>query len=61
MNLSFDCENQKEELEKYYITYLPDKEFSIASREKREIEIRFNPETRLHNFRKSLFFKIVEN
>lgn len=61
MNLCLEVENQKEDLEKYYISYLPDKEFSISPREKREVEIRFNPKTRLHTFRKPLFFKIVEN
>jgi hydrocephalus-inducing protein len=30
-------------------------------REKHEIEIRFNPQNRLHKFTKELYYQIVEN
>lgn len=61
MNLSFDCENQKEEFEKYYLYFNPEKEFSIGPREKRDIEIRYNPKARVHNFKKEFWFKIIDN
>ena len=61
MNLSLDCSGQKEELSKYYISFNPEKEFSIPPKEKRDIEIRYHPKTRLHHFKKELFYKIVEN
>lgn len=30
-------------------------------KEKREVEIRFNPQIRLHKFNQELFYKIIEN
>ena len=34
---------------------------AIPPRERKEIEIKFNPEMRLHHFKKELNYKIIEN
>ena len=61
ININLDCGTQLQELKKTYLSVFPTKEFSIQPREKKEIEIRFNPKSRLHQFKEELFYKIVEN
>lgn len=40
---------------------MPAKEFCIMPREKKDIEIRFNPQMRLHHFSQQISYKIIEN
>lgn len=47
--------------EKYSIYVYPDKEFTLNPREVADIEIRFNPTVRLHQFKYELFYETVEN
>ena len=61
MNLSLDCGLQLQELKKNFIQVFPLKEFTIHPKEKRDIEIRFNPKSRLHQFKEELLYRIVEN
>ena len=61
INLNFDCGNQLQDLKKNHIQVFPIKEFTIHPKEKKDVEIRFNPKSRLHQFKEELFYKIVEN
>lgn len=47
--------------EKYAITVYPTKEFILNPKEGIPVEIRFNPMTRLHQFKHELNYQIVEN
>ncbi|EGR29178.1 hypothetical protein IMG5_161280 [Ichthyophthirius multifiliis] len=61
ITITFDVEDQLSELAKTYIHVTPSNEFQILPREIKDIEITFHPELRLHQFKKELFYKIVEN
>ena len=62
ITLSFDFNNQLENLqEKYAISVYPSKEFVLNPKDAIEVEIRFNPKTRLHQFKHELSYQIVEN
>lgn len=61
VNLTFDIGNQLEELRKMFINVLPLSDFCLQPKEKKEIEINFAPKLRLHQFRKELKYKIIEN
>ena len=57
-----DHDNQLKNLaNKYSLSIFPEKEFTLAPRESIDLEIRFNPKTRLHQFKQELFYQIVEN
>jgi len=62
ITISFDLEEQKKNLEeKYAVTIVPEKAFTLGARESTDIEIRFNPQTRLHQFKHELLYQIVDN
>ena len=62
VRLNFDFNNQLEYLyEKYAVSVYPNKEFVLNARDGADIEIRFNPKTRLHQFKHELSYQIVEN
>lgn len=61
MTLTFDVDDQLESLKKNFISVYPEGEFVINPRDKKEIELSFNPKVRLHAFKKEVFFKIIEN
>lgn len=61
ININLDCGTQLQDLKKNYVSVFPIKEFTIQPREHKEIEIRFNPRARLHQFKEELYYKIVEN
>ena len=46
---------------KFALSINPLSEIVIGPREKKEFEIRFRPQMRLHEFRQDVHFKIVEN
>lgn len=49
ITINLNLKEQKEELKKLYLRVIPDEsEFVINPREKREIEVTFNPKARLH-------------
>ena len=61
INLTMDCNNQLSDLKKNFLSVFPIKDFSIQPKERKDIEVRFNPKTRLHQFKEELFYKIIEN
>ena len=61
ITLSFDLDDQKENYEKYFLRYDPQKELTIKPRERKQITINFAPKTRLHQFNLILSYKIVDN
>jgi hydrocephalus-inducing protein len=61
INLNFDFGAQFNEMKKDYLSVVPAKEFTIMPRDKKEVEVRFNPRSRLHHFKREIFYHIVEN
>ena len=62
ITLNFDFNNQLESLyEKYAVSVYPNKEFILNPRDGVEVEIRFHPTTRLHQFKHELIYQIVDN
>lgn len=61
VSISLEAPGQLEELKKNFIEIFPLKEIQMHPKEKKDFEIRFNPKTRLHQFKMELFYKIVEN
>lgn len=61
IKISLDCEDQIQTLSKFFLTVNPLTEIMIPPKEKHDIEFRFRPQTRLHEFSQDLKFKIVEN
>jgi len=61
VKISLDCEGQVEMMQKFAISMNPIGEIVIPAKEKKEIEIRFRPQVRLHQFKQDLVYKIVEN
>jgi hydrocephalus-inducing protein len=59
--ITFKVDKQLEELKKLCVSLLPDGNFLVPARETKDIEIRFNPGTRINSFRQELKYKIVEN
>jgi len=60
--LNFDFNNQLQNLlDKYAISVYPSKEFIVNPRDGVDVEIRFNPKARLHQFKYELNYQIVEN
>lgn len=61
VNLTFDTDNQLDELRKLFVNVFPSTDFCLNPRERKEIEISFNPKLRLHQFRKEFKYKIIDN
>ena len=62
ITLNFNVNDQFENLKmKNYISVFPEKQFSINSRDSIDIELRFNPKTRLNQFKHELQYEIVDN
>jgi hydrocephalus-inducing protein len=62
ITISFNIDDQLKGLkDKYAVSVLPEKEFTLGAREGTDIEIRFNPQTRLHQFKHELLYQIVDN
>lgn len=61
VHLSFDVGKQLEELKKLCVTIPQDVDFVLYPKDSREIEIRFNPNSRINSFKQELKYKIVEN
>jgi uncharacterized protein (DUF1499 family) len=61
IKISLDCDDQIQNLQKFFISVNPLTEIVIPAREKHDIELRFKPQTRLHEFSQDLKFKLVEN
>jgi len=59
--LTFNTDNQLEELAKLFVNVYPSGDFCLNPRERKDIEISFNPKLRLHQFKKELRYKIIEN
>lgn len=62
VNIQLDVDNQLAELKDSYLQVYPaDQVINIQPRQKKQLELRFTPQTRLHRFTKELFYSIVEN
>lgn len=61
ISITFDTEEQIKELQKHFLALKPAKEFVINPRERKPIEITFSPKLRLHNFKRDLVYKIIDN
>lgn len=62
ITLNFDVNHQLENLnQKYALSVYPNKEFILNPRDGVDVEIRFNPKNRLHQFKHELTYQIVEN
>ena len=59
--ITFAVDKQIEDLKKFCVSLLPGDNFTVPARETKEIEIRFNPGTRINSFKQELKYKIVEN
>ncbi|EGR28756.1 hypothetical protein IMG5_169530, partial [Ichthyophthirius multifiliis] len=62
INITFDLNDQLKEFQKNFIYLFPsEEEFQIPSKGYKDVEILFHPQTRLHQFKQELFYKIVDN
>ena len=62
VTLNLDFNEQLENLfQKYSVVVYPEKEFTLNPKEGADVEIRFNPTTRLHQFKYELYYQIVDN
>lgn len=61
ISITFDANNQLDDLEKSHISIAPNTPFIILPKERKPVEITFHPTARLHTFHKDLFYRIVDN
>lgn len=61
VTITFDVDGQLAELRKLAIGVFPEGEITINSKEKVDIELRFNPQVRINAFKKDFMYSIVEN
>ena len=62
ISLNLNVQDQLEILrQKFAISIYPDKDFTLQPKEGIDIEVRFNPTNRIHQFKNELFYQIVEN
>lgn len=61
VTISFDVEGQLQELAKSNIELFPEGEVTIKAKDKYDIELRFHPKQRINQFKKELFYRIVDN
>ena len=59
IDITFDIENQLKDLKKMFIDVSPLGDISINPREKKNIEISYYPESRMHIFKADLNYKII--
>lgn len=61
IEITFDVDDQIEDLKKQFIQIIPNTAVTINPREKYDIEISFKPTVRINSFKGDILYKIIEN